>query len=145
MSSGSSNMQNGGGPSSRTVALARQSSITNRRVLTRGESLPVSASSVHPHISGLSGTSHSMSQGPGLGADGRLVDYEALISHFDCPVCHDWVTPPVVQCRKGHIVCGPCKSKGLKACPICKQRFSDVPNLMIEQVNCKYAGIRLGF
>lgn len=124
-------MQNGA--SSRTVALARQSSITNRKVLTRGESLPISSSGAPP-LGLLSGSTSLQSQSPSLGADGRLVDYESLISHFDCPVCHDWVTPPVIQCRKGHIVCGPCKSKGLKACPICKQRFSDVPNLMIEQV-----------
>lgn len=84
---------------------------------------------------------------PSLGTAGRLVDYDALIKHFDCPVCHDWVTPPIVQCRKGHIVCGPCKSKGLKACPICKQRFSDVNNWMMEQVFhfliCMFIGFQL--
>jgi hypothetical protein len=84
---------------------------------------------------------------PPLGTAGRLVDYDALIKHFDCPVCHDWVTPPIVQCRKGHIVCGPCKSKGLKACPICKQRFSDVNNWMMEQVFhfliCMFIGFQL--
>jgi len=65
----------------------------------------------------------------------RLVNYEALIRLFDCPVCHEWVSPPIAQCRKGHVVCGPCKSKGLKACPICKQRFSEVNNWMMEQVS----------
>ncbi len=83
---------------------------------------------------------------PSLGTAGRLVDYDALIKNFDCPVCHDWVTPPIVQCRKGHIVCGPCKSKGLKACPICKQRFSDVNNWMMEQVlifSCMFIGFQI--
>jgi len=76
----------------------------------------------------------------------RLVNYDALIRLFDCPVCHDWVTGPIVQCRKGHIVCGPCKSKGLKACPVCQQRFSDVNNWMMEQVSslisfpCRFEG-----
>lgn len=97
-----------------TVALARQSSVRKT----------------------------STEEGTPLGSGGRLVDYEALIRHFDCPVCHEWVTPPIVQCRKGHIVCGPCKSKGLKACPICKQRFSEVPNWMMEQVD---TGIYLFF
>jgi hypothetical protein len=95
-----------------TAALARQSSV---RKSSAGEMTGASAL-------------------PSLGTAGRLVDYDALIKHFDCPVCHDWVTPPIIQCRKGHIVCGPCKSKGLKACPICKQRFSDVNNWMMEQV-----------
>ena len=127
--------QNGAVPS-RTVALARQSSISGRKApLTRVESVPLSNTNVGHMLGNLTASMSLTSQSPPLGSDGRLVDYEALISHFDCPVCHDWVTPPVIQCRKGHIVCGPCKNKGLKACPICKQRFSDVPNLMIEQVS----------
>lgn len=69
------------------------------------------------------------------GSSRRLVNYDALIHLFDCPVCHDWITAPVAQCRKGHVVCGACKSKGIKACPNCKQRFSDVPNLMMEQIS----------
>lgn len=111
-----SSLPNGLSP---TVALARQSSM---RKSSNGET------------SGPNAT-------PKLGTSGRLVDYEALIRHFDCPVCHDWVTPPITQCRKGHIVCGPCKSKGLKACPICKQRFSEVPNWMMEQVKKKIKSI----
>ena len=94
---------------SRTVALARQASIRG----SIGE-----PSTVHEPV----------------GHHGERVDYEALIRHFECPVCHEWVTPPIAQCRKGHVVCGPCKSSGLKACPVCKQRFSDVPNWMMEQV-----------
>lgn len=111
----SHSMPNGRGygeTKSPTAALARQSSIRKSSAGDLGSSTL-----------------------PSLGTAGRLVDYEALIRHFDCPVCHDWVTPPIVQCRKGHIVCGPCKSKGLKACPVCKQRFSDVTNWMMEQVN----------
>jgi len=83
-------------------------------------------------------TSKDMSSGQSVlsnSTNRRLVNYDALIRLFDCPVCHDWVTGPIVQCRKGHIVCGPCKSKGLKACPVCKQRFSDVTNWMMEQVS----------
>ncbi len=116
---GSNPIPNGrsyGDSRSPTVALARQSSM---RKSSTGD------------VAGASGSNSGHHQ---LGSSGRLVDYDALIRHFDCPVCHDWVTPPIVQCRKGHIVCGPCKSKGLKACPICKQRFSDVPNWMMEQV-----------
>ncbi|KAI9560706.1 hypothetical protein GHT06_011656 [Daphnia sinensis] len=122
----SHSMPNGrslGETKSPTVALARQSSIRKSSAGDLGSSAL-----------------------PSLGTAGRLVDYEALIRHFDCPVCHDWVTPPIVQCRKGHIVCGPCKSKGLKACPVCKQRFSDVTNWMMEQVSlviafpCKFQG-----
>ena len=118
---GSNPMPNGRGygeSRSPTVALARQSSM---RKSSTGDA-------------GASGSNSGQHQ---LGTSGRLVDYDALIRHFDCPVCHDWVTPPIVQCRKGHIVCGPCKSKGLKACPVCKQRFSDVPNWMMEQVRSK--------
>lgn len=98
---------------SRTVALVRQASL-------RG-------SAGEPPSPGVSEKS--------LGSPGQpLVDYEALIRHFECPVCHEWITPPIVQCRKGHVVCGPCKTGGLKVCPVCKQRFSDVPNWMMEQV-----------
>ena len=85
---------------------------------------------------------------PAILPDGRrrLVNYEELLRLFECPVCHDWVTPPIAQCRKGHVVCGPCKKKGLTACPCCKQRFSEVPNWMMEQISaavafpCKFQG-----
>lgn len=102
---------NGQVSQSRTVALARQASL-------RG--------SIGEH-------SNSITEQT-LGSHDQLVDYDALIRHFECPVCHEWITPPIVQCRKGHVVCGPCKSSGLKTCPVCKQRFSDVPNWMMEQV-----------
>lgn len=117
-------MQNGRNDESRTVALARQTSL---RKPTRSLSESTEENTV-----------------PKLGTAGRLVDYDSLIRFFTCPVCKDWVTPPIIQCRKGHIVCGPCKTKGLKACPECKQRFSDVPNWMMEQVSaiiafpCRY-------
>lgn len=90
---------------------------------------------------GTASTSSSVAVSPATAAavaaassDERLVDYEALLRLFECPVCHDWTTPPIAQCRKGHVVCGPCKKKGLVTCPVCKQRFSEVPNWMMEQI-----------
>ena len=66
--------------------------------------------------------------------NGHLVDYEALLRLFECPICHDWVSPPIAQCQSGHIACGPCRKRGLKSCINCQQRFSKVPNWMMWQI-----------
>ena len=47
--------------------------------------------------------------------NGHLVDYEALLGLFECPVCHDWVSPPIGQCQSGHMACGPCREASSRA------------------------------
>lgn len=42
-----------------------------------------------------------------------------LASLFECPVCFDYVLPPIIQCQSGHLVCANCRPK-LTCCPTCR-------------------------
>lgn len=42
-----------------------------------------------------------------------------LASLFECPVCFEYVLPPILQCQSGHLVCSNCRPK-LNCCPTCR-------------------------
>ena len=52
-----------------------------------------------------------------------------LASLFECPVCFDYVLPPILQCHAGHLVCSNCRPK-LTCCPTCRgQLGGNIRNL----------------
>lgn len=67
-----------------------------------------------------------------------------LASLFECPVCFDYVLPPILQCQSGHLVCSSCRPK-LSCCPTCRGTLGNIRNLAMEKVAstvmfpCKYA------
>ncbi|XP_023349791.1 E3 ubiquitin-protein ligase SIAH1 isoform X3 [Eurytemora carolleeae] len=68
-----------------------------------------------------------------------------LASLFECPVCFDYVLPPILQCQAGHLVCSNCRPK-LTCCPTCRgQLGANIRNLAMEKVAstvlfpCKYS------
>ncbi|XP_018020709.2 uncharacterized protein LOC108677068 [Hyalella azteca] len=69
-----------------------------------------------------------------IGGDPSLIAYEELLKLFLCPGCQMLMSPPLPQCRKGHIVCSQCKLNSKNVCPICKQRYAEGCNVMMEQV-----------
>ncbi|XP_014675052.1 PREDICTED: E3 ubiquitin-protein ligase SIAH1-like isoform X2 [Priapulus caudatus] len=66
-----------------------------------------------------------------------------LASLFECPVCFDYVLPPIIQCQSGHLVCSSCRPK-LSCCPTCRGPLGNIRNLAMEKVAssvmfpCKY-------
>jgi len=57
-----------------------------------------------------------------------------LASLFECPVCFDYVLPPILQCHAGHLVCSSCRPK-LTCCPTCRgQLGGNIRNLAMEKV-----------
>ena len=56
-----------------------------------------------------------------------------LASLFECPVCFDYVLPPILQCQSGHLVCGSCRPK-LTCCPTCRGTLGNIRNLGMEKV-----------
>ncbi|XP_061377857.1 E3 ubiquitin-protein ligase siah-1-like [Danaus plexippus] len=66
-----------------------------------------------------------------------------LLRLLECPVCLEWMEPPMCQCRRGHLVCGRCRAR-LAACPVCRTTFSSVRNRAMEAVTellrypCRY-------
>lgn len=67
-----------------------------------------------------------------------------LASLFECPVCFDYVLPPILQCQNGHLVCASCRHK-LTCCPSCRGPIGNIRNLAMEKVAstvffpCKYS------
>ncbi|EMP37992.1 E3 ubiquitin-protein ligase SIAH2, partial [Chelonia mydas] len=85
--------------------------------------------------------------GPGGGGGGGPVSpqHHELTSLFECPVCFDYVLPPILQCQAGHLVCNQCRQK-LSCCPTCRGSLTpSIRNLAMEKVAsavlfpCKYA------
>ncbi|XP_011828196.1 PREDICTED: E3 ubiquitin-protein ligase SIAH2 [Mandrillus leucophaeus] len=71
--------------------------------------------------------------------------HHELTSLFECPVCFDYVLPPILQCQAGHLVCNQCRQK-LSCCPTCRGALTpSIRNLAMEKVAsavlfpCKYA------
>lgn len=56
-----------------------------------------------------------------------------LASLFECPVCFDYVLPPILQCQSGHLVCSNCRPK-LTCCPTCRGQLGNIRNLAMEKV-----------
>lgn len=73
-------------------------------------------------------------------ANGMSADLAQL---FECPVCFDYVLPPIIQCDSGHLICESCRPK-LQLCPACRGNLGGVRNLAMEKVAesvlfpCKY-------
>ncbi|CAH0773548.1 unnamed protein product [Bemisia tabaci] len=82
------------------------------------------------------GSSSTNLSGLGLSQD--------LSNLFECPVCFDYVLPPILQCQSGHLVCSNCRPK-LSCCPNCRGPLGNIRNLAMEKVAgsvlfpCKYA------
>lgn len=63
-----------------------------------------------------------------------------LASFFECPVCFDYVLPPILQCQSGHLVCSSCRSK-LSCCPTCRGSLGNIRNLAMEKVRTMSFGL----
>jgi E3 ubiquitin-protein ligase SIAH1 len=68
-----------------------------------------------------------------------------LLLELECPVCMDYMLPPITICKNGHNICNSCKSR-LGYCPSCRGEFTDIKNLSLEKMcskvkfPCKHAG-----
>ena len=64
---------------------------------------------------------------------------------FECPVCFDYILPPIIQCESGHLICANCRPK-LQCCPSCRGKLGSVRNIAMDKVAetvlfpCKHAG-----
>ena len=58
---------------------------------------------------------------------------QILLSVMKCPVCNEYMVPPITLCVNGHNVCGICKPK-LDVCPTCRDLFLGVKNEALEKL-----------
>ncbi|XP_067131973.1 E3 ubiquitin-protein ligase sina-like [Centruroides vittatus] len=67
----------------------------------------------------------------------------AMIALFECPVCYNYMSPPIYRCRIGHVLCSYCKVR-VDHCPTCRGEMGNERNLMLEKMAelmalpCKY-------
>jgi E3 ubiquitin-protein ligase SIAH1 len=64
---------------------------------------------------------------------------ESLLIELECPVCTEYMVPPIILCGNGHKVCRICRLK-IQNCPTCRGCFSVTRNLALENLagNVKY-------
>ena len=68
---------------------------------------------------------------------------KSLLIHLECPVCLEYMTPPIPLCANGHKICRICRQK-VAECPTCRAKFTNTRNLAVEDVArqvmypCKY-------
>jgi E3 ubiquitin-protein ligase SIAH1 len=56
-----------------------------------------------------------------------------MLSELECPVCFEYIIPPIFQCITGHSICSACKSK-IVECPTCKGEIKNTQNFTLEKM-----------
>lgn len=59
---------------------------------------------------------------------------EGMLSFFECPVCSNFMKPPIFQCLSGHSLCNRCRPK-LSNCPTCRTGFGNTRNYALESLS----------
>jgi E3 ubiquitin-protein ligase SIAH1 len=59
---------------------------------------------------------------------------EDFLKELECPVCMEYMTPPITMCKSGHNICNSCRPK-LRECPTCRQSFLNVRNKALENLS----------
>lgn len=55
---------------------------------------------------------------------------------LECPVCKEYMSPPIYQCTTGHTICNPCKTK-LGKCSSCEDPIEKTRNYTLEELSKK--------
>ncbi|KDR07297.1 putative E3 ubiquitin-protein ligase SINAT1 [Zootermopsis nevadensis] len=56
-----------------------------------------------------------------------------LLSDLECPVCRQYMLPPISLCVNGHNICKSCKPN-MKHCPTCRHPFTTIRCLSLEKL-----------
>ena len=62
----------------------------------------------------------------------RALD-EDLLSDLECPVCMEYMVPPIKLCTNGHNICSKCR-ESVHCCPTCRAEFSEIRNVALENI-----------
>lgn len=55
---------------------------------------------------------------------------------LECPICKEYMTPPIYQCVTGHTICNSCKVK-LGKCGTCDENVEKTRNFTLEELSKK--------
>ena len=82
----------------------------------------------------------------------REVSTKSLLEVLECPVCHETILPPIIQCFEGHLICSGCVDNLSESkCPECwgplaRNPYAAVRNRALERIAgplaipCRYQG-----
>ncbi|XP_023018976.2 uncharacterized protein isoform X2 [Leptinotarsa decemlineata] len=56
-----------------------------------------------------------------------------LLLELECPICTNYMIPPIFMCAIGHSLCGNCK-QNISMCPSCRIELKDNRNFSLEKV-----------
>ncbi|XP_072391153.1 E3 ubiquitin-protein ligase sina-like [Diabrotica undecimpunctata] len=63
-------------------------------------------------------------------SSGETID-DKILHFFECPVCKNFMKPPIFQCSSGHSICNMCRPR-LEKCPTCRSAFGNTRNYSLE-------------
>jgi len=58
---------------------------------------------------------------------------EVLLSDLECPVCMEYMVPPIKLCTNGHNICNKCRDR-VQQCPTCRAEFSETRSVVLENI-----------
>jgi hypothetical protein len=58
---------------------------------------------------------------------------DALLKELECPVCVQYMVPPIKLCMNGHNICSKCR-ESVQRCPTCRSKFSKIRNVALENI-----------
>lgn len=66
--------------------------------------------------------------------EGKL--YNDLLIELECPICSNYMSPPIRQCATGHSICEPCRQR-ISQCALCEGQFTESRNIALEGLAVK--------
>lgn len=58
---------------------------------------------------------------------------QSLLKNLECPVCMEYMTPPIQLCNNGHNICSSCRPN-LETCPTCRNNILQARNYALEDL-----------
>jgi E3 ubiquitin-protein ligase SIAH1 len=58
---------------------------------------------------------------------------EVHLGDLECPVCMQYMVPPIQLCTNGHNICSNCRER-VQSCPTCRAEILETRNLVLENI-----------
>ncbi|KAJ8929367.1 hypothetical protein NQ314_017948 [Rhamnusium bicolor] len=59
-----------------------------------------------------------------------------FLQMLECPLCKEYMSPPIYQCLSGHTICNTCKDKK-ESCSTCEAKIENTRNYVLEDLSKK--------
>ena len=59
---------------------------------------------------------------------------EVLLRDLECPICKQYMVPPIKLCTNGHNICSRCRGT-VQCCHTCRAKISEIRNVTLENIS----------